>query len=555
MSHWLYAEASLTVNSTSNPVNVVNSIQRTLTQQSTAPNVDMLCTDLVGPFQLTGGTFVNVWWYDLLGLAALREVNKSLFVSSSFIFAQDENQQNFPNPPIHFHHVKVSPSLGQTTFFPLQDCFLRSICMDTSAIISYASQHRDTGCLTCRESVDLNFSMQVSQPWAINVMVDDARPEGSSPLSIWLNCSSIASHMLLHGRSGPISMHQTWSPSNVNGFMFFVPIHQEAFVFYVGKMPFSGTIFRTASHWHTAINTALLFSGLLLGLPGSDGSYKPTITTSFGFANNDELMSHVLRQYSDTLVCQTHSTNSLNIANWSFTRGSYFTALAFLLASSERISNLAGFPTNVEHFQWYMLVTARDGNSHATVQWTSTQPDVYDDEFSRMDLVRMISSEGASTKSPLSLSDQVFAWFFLGSFYMTSMPPTAIVALVLFSTVSLVSSVHVQKYIMQTITVCITVTLSIVSSVHVFVVSPQFSIPTRQIGGELSLNSLDFFPNEDVQSFEFWVSLCLFVAAVAIVVCSCFLTRAFFSWGNRILRWRYCITRKCLRQLHISECN
>ena len=330
----------------------------------------------IGPFKSTGN--YDWWqfaWDDVLQFKEkLKSAPDGLHVLNHFSGPVDAEGEVLSFPPIHIHHVHISPGEKNQYRVANAKC-LYDIEMCSHPFHTMAEQHGDYVCLpeeggtNCYlEDLPFGYGKMVLTPMTINGELNDVRAPNSPEIewyyqfaARWVPVNSPPGKEL-----APLSFHYMWSPGRldlndqstmVNTFL--APTGYDSFIWYTGYMFGTGKLIRGKMHTHnTVFDESFLFSGtpeqLGLGSPKfrpKSNAYDVVPTSQTGFKNNKELMEYVLDQFNDAvqsddpnkprLVCHGKTSNlrvdgydydrraPTHCDEWHFRKGEQFTVIGF----------------------------------------------------------------------------------------------------------------------------------------------------------------------------------------------------------------------------------
>ena len=330
----------------------------------------------IGPFKSTGN--YDWWqfaWNDVLRFKEkLKSMPDGLYVLNHFAAPVNSDGDALDFPPIHIHHVHVSPGAHNSYRAANSRCaYDAEMCSHPFHVL--AEQHGDGVCLPEDGGTDCyledlpdGYGKMVRTPMTITSELNDARAPNSPELEWYFQIA--ARWVPVKSRTGselvPLSLHYMWSPGRmdindqstmINTFL--TPTAYDSFIWYTGHMFGTGKLIRGKEHAHnTVFDESYLFSGTpeQLGLGSSkfrpiSNAYDAVPTSQTGFKNNRELVAYVLEQYdkamlSDNLtgprlICHAKTSNlrvdgydydrraPTHCNEWNFKKGEPFTVIGF----------------------------------------------------------------------------------------------------------------------------------------------------------------------------------------------------------------------------------
>ena len=290
-------------------------------------------TQRIGPFRSTGG--FDYWqfsWSDVGSLGAVLDglpPGARIGMTAHWSGPLDSAEAPLGLPPLHVHHIHVSPtSFEYENFRAGADCLLWGYaCYDDATLMQH---HGDKQCVTDEGGTDC-FADDYSRtpklvygPIGIFAEFNDVRPASSPPMSWWYQFSMriaspaetaapISSHYLVNSGKFVVSGTATDAVGLIH-----VPSSVDSFHFYTGRMPFAGKLVFTKYHSHaTVFHRSLLFAATTqqLGLDRNPfwmpASYQSVVTTCTGLANNSLLEAKLMSMlHSAQLLAHTSKHTS-----------------------------------------------------------------------------------------------------------------------------------------------------------------------------------------------------------------------------------------------------
>ena len=154
-------------------------------------------------------------------------------------------------------------------------------------------------------------------------------------------------------------------------------------------MPHGGKLIFAGSHWHSSVRQSMLYRRLLPVVASYvDIPSEPVRTSLTQWGTNHVLAQYARQMYGTSLICNaTRPNQPAACRRWAFSRNDLFAALGFIHATTADVGVYFGGKLNWEHLQWFLAYESLSGYQYATAQYTSSMPDVYDLETSRMDVI------------------------------------------------------------------------------------------------------------------------------------------------------------------------
>jgi hypothetical protein len=397
----------------------------------------------VGPFRSQGGyDWWSVYWNDFGGFRERLQRGDQVGIVAHVSTPVDEGNRKIPLPPIHVHHVHVTPSLGLHNRFELMpECAFRGRnCLDASMLIQH---HGDAQCDDpdrddCMRDDYMGGIKEVRAPLSVFGHFNDVRPLGSDVLE-WYYLIGVK----VTERGSDVSK-RTWTPLSEHAFGqpgTFVPWQLQSYVvtspiprrvytaFYeVLYMPFSGTLWRFQVHAHQAMFLGSdLFAGGIssLGLDrlSWEGAWANITTLRQFVRTNVPPDSQKCVSDRNTIVVGTKEFDrrtKVHCDPWTFAVGDAFTVVSYHGPSQAKSSFEGmkgglgrGGKTAVEnddlfpqHVSWFLEYYATDHRSHYTYSWGSKAEHGMDNVGTLRDTFRLVFHFG-TPESPPTLTDEV----------------------------------------------------------------------------------------------------------------------------------------------------
>ncbi|KAH8058744.1 hypothetical protein JL722_5977 [Aureococcus anophagefferens] len=263
----------------------------------------------VGVWESDGGyDWWQFGWADPFGLDALRAAHGPVYVLNHFTGGVDaDSGEVLGFPPIHVHHVHLSPAKTTPMRRKWADCIREEYlghrdadrCGHQFTVLmeqhgDYACRESEGGSNCYLEQLPDGYAKVADGPYALNGELNDVRPKGS-PILRWYYQAAIryvpvedAARLGFDLR--PLSFYYIWSPGRlylndqstmVNTFQ--TPTTHDTFVWYTG---------RTLS-----ASTMLEMDGPEFLPKAGDTTYDCMRPEEHGFADNDAVKRHVFDAY------------------------------------------------------------------------------------------------------------------------------------------------------------------------------------------------------------------------------------------------------------------
>ena len=287
----------------------------------------------VGVWESDGGyDWWQFGWADPFGLDALRAAHGPVYVLNHFTGGVDaDSGEVLGFPPIHVHHVHLSPAKTTPMRRKWADCIREEYlghgdvdrCGHQFTVLmeqhgDYACRESEGGSNCYLEQLPDGYAKVADGPYALNGELNDVRPKGS-PIMRWYYEAAIryvpvedAARLGFDLR--PLSFYYIWSPGRlylndqstmVNTFR--TPTTHDTFVWYTGRTLSASTMVRMKMHVHnTVFRESYFFAGTpkQLKMDGPEFLPKAGDTTydcmrpeEHGFADNDAVKRHIFDAY------------------------------------------------------------------------------------------------------------------------------------------------------------------------------------------------------------------------------------------------------------------
>ena len=180
--------------------------------------------DRVGPFKSIGG---YDWWqfawdnvFDLHNV--IQHYPEGVYITNHFTGGISANGSVLGFPPIHVHHVHVSPRYNQV--YRICRYGPKKYCTHQLHVVfeqhgDYQCSHVDGGVRCLLEDMPAGYARLVKGPLTINGELNDVRPAGSEPLEVWYQIAiRFVPKRSRQDRFHPLSFHYMWSPGRLDIF-------------------------------------------------------------------------------------------------------------------------------------------------------------------------------------------------------------------------------------------------------------------------------------------------------------------------------------------------
>jgi len=392
----------------------------------------------VGPLVSTGSyDYWQFGWKDVWRTSRLlHEVPGGIAFTSAFSGPVDPSGFVIGHPPIHIHHIHISPEPGVVTKMNglgcsrgrAEDCYIANLIVEQHG--DYQCFDEDGGLDCFFERTAPGYAKLVEKPLDLEGEVNDVRAPDSEPMTWWYQVV-----LRWHPRRGlalrPLSQHFVVGPGKLNPLdqrhnvaVFPVRSQRRSVYWYSGYMDRDGVLARNKLHSHnTMFDRAFWFAATPaeLGLdaegfmPGV--SYVPRLLHKVGFQNTEDLQSYILAKLADSarrydeectapaghckrrrpaLICQSWVSNldfvdptsgkvfaydrraPVCCRRWHFHKGDPFTVVALMAPMKTPPGPWAPdkIPTVANmHIHWLLSYDALDNASHYSTTMYAQNPD------------------------------------------------------------------------------------------------------------------------------------------------------------------------------------
>jgi len=392
----------------------------------------------VGPLVSTGNyDYWQFGWHDVWHTSRLlKEIKGGIAFSSSFSGPVDPEGMAIGHPPIHIHHIHISPEPGVAPKMDVAGCMRGKpeSCYVANLIIE---QHGDYQCfdedggIDCFfEKVPPGYEKVIDKPLDLEGEINDVRAPDSEPMTWWYQ---VVLHWHPRKRTSllrPLSQHFIVGPGKMNPkdqrhnvAVFPVRSQKHSVYWYTGRMDRDGVLARNKLHSHnTMFDRAFWFAAtpaeLGLDAPGfmPEVSYVPRLLHKVGFETVEDLQRYILARLAESakrydeectppgrcawkrpaLVCQSWVSNMDFVdpvsgkafaydrrapaccRRWRFHKGDQFTAVSFMApmktpAGPWKPDTIPAIANM--HIHWLMTYDSLDNVSHYSTAMYSQNPD------------------------------------------------------------------------------------------------------------------------------------------------------------------------------------
>lgn len=386
----------------------------------------------IGPFRSTGNyDWWQFFWNDVFqAKGILEEYPDGIFVKASVSGAVDTEGAHLSFPPIHIHHVHVSP--GEIGMFrqPFAECLLDGGARCSHFMHVVFEQHGDDECYgdeggaNCFFEEFENYAKLVTVPMSINAELNDVRPP-SSPTLEWyyqVGMKYIPKVKVAPGPGAlaPLSFHYMWNPGRLNPsdqslmlMTYGAPSKEASLVWYTGEFKFTGQLLHGKAHTHNSFfDEAYLFSATLDQLGMDDERFKPAaqiftplVARDMGFEDMDDVKDHFFDHFNKNskkmhsgrapeLICHSRGAtfaadfptgtytfdrrSRMFCNNYTIEKGVQFVTIGF---NKPVTKPLAPHQPHIipdllpGHLHWFLLTDRGDAESHLTYEVYTHDPE------------------------------------------------------------------------------------------------------------------------------------------------------------------------------------
>lgn len=382
----------------------------------------------VGPLVSVGN--YDYWqysWQDVWSLSRkLQKHPEGIMFQSSFSGAVDPNGKVLGHPPIHIHHIHISPSPGTVVKMDGDACATGvdpSQCYATRLVVE---QHGDYQCMPEDGGVDCLFEKTadgyakvVTTTLDLEGEINDVRAPNSEPMVWWYQVvlhwfpkTEKLTALSQHFNVGPGQMNSSDQRHNV--LVFPVATRDRSVYWYSGSMQHQGELVRNKLHSHnTMFDRAFWFAATSADLGLDDPKFWPQVSyhtlqlkEDLGFEDFEALQAFLLsnlaasaRRFDRTcppsqpgcaerrpaLICESWVSNEdfldpvsgISFAYdrrapaccrpWHFERGATFTVVAFMAPMKTPPGPWTPHYTPPKanmHIHWLMTYATGEDTSH-----------------------------------------------------------------------------------------------------------------------------------------------------------------------------------------------
>jgi len=392
----------------------------------------------VGPLVSTGNyDYWQFGWQDVWRMSrALKRYPEGVMFTSSFSGPVDQTGKVLGHPPIHIHHIHITPEPGVVTKMSTSRCVTGENPHDCYAANLAVEQHGDYQCTEGDGGIDCFFEKTgdgyaklVSKPFDLEGEINDVRAKDSEPMTWWYQV--VLRWFPRASRLKPLSQKFIVGPGLFNAsdqrhnvIVFPVNTSARSMYWYAGYMEKDGIMVRNKLHSHnTMFDRAFFFRGTAedLGLNQQkfwpELPYIPLLLEDLGYPDFMQLQEYLFNNLAESakrydercspihpecvhdrpaLICQSWVSNEdfidpktgLSFAYdrrapcccrpWHFTSGDPFIVVAFMQPLKYPPGPWVPHkipPTANMHIHWLMTYETFDNRSHYGVSIYNQNPE------------------------------------------------------------------------------------------------------------------------------------------------------------------------------------
>jgi hypothetical protein len=378
----------------------------------------------LGPFISHGNySWHQFGWQDVFHLSStLQRHTEGVYITDRFLKAVDGRGHALHNPPIHVHHLHITPGIEFGRFdWPYEMCALEKKCY---FMPYFLEQHGEYECERAEGSDNCVFApypegygVFVNRPLDFEGEINDARAPDSIPLTWWLQVSikvKPKKNFMMKALSNSLITNIGFfdeKQQDTYEHYFWVPTDRATVFWYTGRMPNSGRLIRNRLHIHQYVHDESFFffaskEDLSLsekwevGL-SDRGLTRPIDLSELGYGTFMEVKSFLLSRITNlntnlnvdgmddlqppALVCSAcrgleqvdgfeyDRRGRVKCHRWSFRKGDAYTVIAFLNATRQPMGpHQPNFipPKVPMHLQHNWVYEASDGKSHYSLDYS-----------------------------------------------------------------------------------------------------------------------------------------------------------------------------------------
>lgn len=398
----------------------------------------------VGPFTSRGGyDWWSLYWNDY----GIDLTPRPRGITGHVSTVVDASGAAIGLPPIHVHHMHLSPSLGlHNRVEKVARCMATGLdCLDASMLIQH---HGDAQCIGRNGSDCLwdeygrDHVKRITGPLSVFGHFNDVRRPGARPLE-WYYMLGVRlwrreNHEVANDSVTFVSEHAFGQPGafipwKLQSYVVTLPMTRGGGHAYIETMrlPTDGVLWRMQFHAHQGV-----FRGadLYVGLPNEIAPHWTWDETHYGEETwrDVESVRAALRANApqDAWLCSAeHASEKVadvdydrkptvrcRAGGWQFRRHDALTSVSFHASNDpaafegmkEVHAHQSLFP---QHVSWFLEYAANDGDSHYTYSWASvTTPDAMDPLGTVKDTVRLFLHGGTPAHPPGVVDEWLYAF-------------------------------------------------------------------------------------------------------------------------------------------------
>ena len=377
------------------------------TCEAIEPDGTIWAATRVGPLRSFGG--YDWWqfsWGDVFGFGDVVEEHGAARIFETFSGAVDgATGAPLGFPPIHIHHVHVTP--GHKSFYRMN---LARCALDprecTFPYVVVFEQHGDYECAAdaggpdCLLEAPLDgYARRVDVPLAINGELNDVRAPGSGALEWYYE---VAARWAPEGAAAAAATRAAsvvyvaspgrfnWNDQSTMVNTFLAPTGEDSFLWYTARLPASGTLLRAKMHAHNTVFDESLF---YLGTPRDVGledlrpkgrAFDVVRAAETRFETNDRVKARVVAAAAASgarLVCRSRTAHervggydydrrpAVFCDDWELRRGDQFTVVGFnrrqVAPPGPHVDFIPAYLPG--HLHWILLT---DDGTDGSAYWT-----------------------------------------------------------------------------------------------------------------------------------------------------------------------------------------
>lgn len=285
----------------------------------------------IGPFYTTGGyDWTQIGWEDTFGLEAkLKDFPEGIYIFEEFSQPVTRDGIRLGHPPIHVHHLHISPMPGVRQHYHDNSEAARACdAGDKSSCyvaVRVSEHHGDFFCRADQggpdcvsETIPNGFGKLISQPLGVESDLNDVRAPGSAPLEWFFEmgirwvphqAATAVTPINFHNFAGPGEFSELSQSKLI--FTFPALTDRDSIFWYTGRMPVGGKMLRLKPHVHASVvKEAFYFAATPaeVGLAGlqPERPWIPVDLAREGFKSFDDLKHYLAMSLVDSGVRWDH---------------------------------------------------------------------------------------------------------------------------------------------------------------------------------------------------------------------------------------------------------